>query len=61
MMTSIFLYFSNSGLKAELDLRSDEVSDLNNVKLQKMQAIDVLQAEVGKYKLKISQVATIFY
>ncbi|CAG5086551.1 Oidioi.mRNA.OKI2018_I69.PAR.g11256.t1.cds [Oikopleura dioica] len=48
MMTSAFLYFSNSSLKAELDQRSDEISDLNNAKLQKMQAIDVLQAELEK-------------
>ena len=50
MLTSAFLYYSNSTLKLDLELKTDEINDLHEVKRQKMAAIDALQAEVGKIK-----------
>ena len=48
LLTSAFLYYSNSTLKLDLELKTDEINDLHEVKRQKMAAIDALQAEVGK-------------
>ena len=50
MLTSAFLYYSNSTLKLDMELKIDEINDLHEVKQQKMAAIDALQAEVGKIK-----------
>jgi hypothetical protein len=50
MLTSAFLYYTNSTLKLDLVLKTDEINDLHEVKRQKMAAIDALQAEVGKIK-----------
>lgn len=50
MLTSAFLYYTNSTLKLDLELKTDEINDLHEVKQQKMAAIDALQAEVGKIK-----------
>jgi hypothetical protein len=50
MLTSAFLYYTNSTLKFDLVLKTDDINDLHEVKRQKMAAIDALQAEVGKIK-----------
>jgi hypothetical protein len=50
MLTSAFLYYTNSTLKLDLVLKTDDINDLHEVKRQKMAAIDALQAEVGKIK-----------
>jgi hypothetical protein len=52
MLTSAFLYYTNSTLKLDLVLKTDDINDLHEVKRQKMAAIDALQAEVGKIKEK---------
>lgn len=54
MLTSAFLYYSNSSLKLELEFKTDEINDLNDAKLQKMAAIDAIQIEVGKTNRKTS-------
>jgi len=48
MLTSAFLYYSNSSLKLELEFKTDEINDLNVAKLQKMAAIDAIQIELER-------------
>lgn len=48
LLTSAFLYYSNSTLKLDLELKTDEINDLHEVKRQKMAAIDALQAELER-------------
>ncbi|CBY32865.1 unnamed protein product, partial [Oikopleura dioica] len=48
MLTSAFLYYSNSSLKLELEFKTDEINDLNDAKLQKMAAIDAIQIELER-------------
>ena len=53
MLTSAFLYYTNSTLKIDLEFKTEEINDLNEVKLQKMAAIDAIQIEVWKNQMNV--------
>merc|ERR1712037_778143 len=48
MLTRAFLYYTNSTLKLDLEFKTEEINDLNEVKLQKMAAIDAIQIELER-------------